>query len=144
MIFISIVIKDYDLHQHRHHDDDQVKQASHSFVFFTRSSREKADLLRALVDGFADLIIIIIIMRIAIMMPMFMLIKMFMTITMRMTIMMLTLNRSTYLEDQKGCLMRSVKTCNSCCQQVILSSSLLASPSSSPPPSPPSPSSSSP
>ena len=125
MIFISIVIKDYDLHQHRHHDDDQVKQASHSFVFFTRSSREKADLLRALVDGFADLIIIIIIMRIAIMMPMFMLIKMFMTITMRMTIMMLTLNRSTYLEDQKGCLMRSVKTCNSCCQQVILSSSAL-------------------
>ena len=52
-----------------------------------------------------------------------MIVTMFMEMVMMKLMMMLTLNRSTYLEDQKGCLMRSVKTCNSCCQQVILSSS---------------------
>ena len=36
---------------HSNHDHDQVKQAGRSFVFFSRSSREKADLLRALTDG---------------------------------------------------------------------------------------------
>ena len=38
-------------HHDHDHDHHQVKQAGRSFVFFSRSSREKADLLRALTDG---------------------------------------------------------------------------------------------
>ena len=45
-----------------------MKQASRSFVFFSRSSREKADLMRALVDGY-DLMLLL-------MMSLMMIIKM--------------------------------------------------------------------
>ena len=48
----------------------QVVQAGRSFVFFCRTSREKLDLLRALSDGFVDMVVLIIMMIMTLMMQM--------------------------------------------------------------------------
>ena len=45
-------------------------QAGRSFVFFCRTSREKLDLLRALSDGFVDMVVLIIMMIMTLMMQM--------------------------------------------------------------------------
>ena len=94
----------------------QVVQAGRSFVFFCRTSREKLDLLRALSDGYVD--------------------------------MaddynafdgggyvdhdafdgddgvgdeMIDVYRSCYLDDEKQCLIRSIKTCEECAiHQVVM------------------------
>ena len=94
----------------------QVVQAGRSFVFFCRTSREKLDLLRALSDGYLDMA------------------DDYNTCDACDYVdhdafdgddgvgdEMIDVYRSCYLDDEKQCLIRSIKTCEECAiHQVVV------------------------